>query len=626
MRIMHQVAEGLACAHQKGVIHRDVKPANIMLLAEGAVKIMDFGIARLTAAEKILTQRGDLLGTIRYMSPEQFRDQTEVDARSDIFSYSVMYYELIGGRHPFEGTDAADVMLKIAHREPLPLRDLAPECPEALEKLIGRAMHKERELRHQSLADLQLDAAAILQGLQRERAAGLVREAEQAFRARRLEPARAKLREALRLDPAHAEGRRLWESIEREARRESVRPVVEGLRLGAEKEASQNRLAQAIELLESAVRMDQDNAAVQARLRELRCQYEKRLRTGRLTPVPPDKAPEPQVESVRRVVEHPQAPPAASRPPQASTTSERPEPLDPVTARLREAQALFGKGKFRQAEQALRALAAVKPWDTTIRSLLRASELERVLQDEQGARVRENEARKRVLTVADYRVLQRIGGGFGSSVFRAVHTRQNHPVAIRVLLGDTVGDPNAASRFQRHAEKARGLDHPSVARVLEVGLADGCYYLVTELVEGPTLDGYLQGHKLNGIQIALWCTQIAETLDQAHRRGIAHGNLKPRNVVVAQQDRVKVLDFGLEAGADPRGDFLALGLILYEMAVGPRLSPRQSRSNLRLLVPPALAEIVGRCLTPVPERQYTSAAELVADLREARGPRRSIER
>jgi serine/threonine protein kinase len=211
-------------------------------------------------------------------------------------------------------------------------------------------------------------------------------------------------------------------------------------------------------------------------------------------------------------------------------------------------------------------------------------------------------------------------------VFRAVHTRRQHLVAIRVLLGETVSDPNTAARLQRQAEKARELDHPSVARVLEAGLADGCCYLVTELVEGLTLDRYLQDHKLEWEQIAAWCTQIAEVLEQAHARGIAHGNLKPRNIVVAQENRLKVLDFGLaEPGMDPRGDLLALGLILYELAAGPRLSPQQSRPSLRLILPPALAAIARRCLSLGAERQYGSAAELVADLKKAQRPRRAAE-
>ncbi len=107
VRIMNQVAEGLQSAHQNGIVHRDVKPANIMVSDDGSVKVMDFGIARLirdTAAR--LTESGFLVGSVFYMAPEQLAGK-EIDARCDIWAYGAVYYELLAGRHPFDAPDAA---------------------------------------------------------------------------------------------------------------------------------------------------------------------------------------------------------------------------------------------------------------------------------------------------------------------------------------------------------------------------------------------------------------------------------------------------------------------------------------------------------------------------------------
>ena len=142
VRIMTQVGEGISCAHENGVIHRDIKPANIKILTNGSVKIMDFGIARLTRDDSTrLTNKGDLLGTIRYMCCDQFKG-LEADALSDIFAYGVVFYELVAGLHPFEGADASAFMYKITTQDAVPLSQLVPECPRALESHRLKATEK----------------------------------------------------------------------------------------------------------------------------------------------------------------------------------------------------------------------------------------------------------------------------------------------------------------------------------------------------------------------------------------------------------------------------------------------------------------------------------------------------
>jgi TolB-like protein/Tfp pilus assembly protein PilF len=168
-----QAAIALAAAHEAGILHRDIKPENIMLRTDGLVKVLDFGLAKLTEArraewqashlEDASTASGVVLGTVRYMSPEQARGQ-EVDARTDIFSLGVVLYELAAGRAPFTGATASDVIAAILTSEPAPLSD----APGELERIVGKCLEKERERRYQAAQELLAD----LKQLQRAREAG----------------------------------------------------------------------------------------------------------------------------------------------------------------------------------------------------------------------------------------------------------------------------------------------------------------------------------------------------------------------------------------------------------------------------------------------------------------------
>jgi hypothetical protein len=149
--IVLQLLDALAGAHALGVTHRDIKPANLLLGADGRIKVMDFGISRISTSH--LTQVGAVMGTPRYMSPEQIRGDA-VDARSDIFSTGAVLHELLSGRTPFTGANFEEVLVKLLHDEP----SLAPELPPALRAVIGRAIAKSPEQRFQSASEM---AAAL---------------------------------------------------------------------------------------------------------------------------------------------------------------------------------------------------------------------------------------------------------------------------------------------------------------------------------------------------------------------------------------------------------------------------------------------------------------------------------
>jgi serine/threonine protein kinase/predicted Zn-dependent protease len=150
-----QACEGLTAAHKKEVVHRDIKSDNIMVTKEGQVKIMDFGLAKLKGATKI-TETGSTLGTAAYMSPEQAQGE-EVDQRSDIFSFGVVLYELLSGRLPFGGEHQAAIVYSIINEEPQPVARFNNKVSQELERIVSKALEKEKEERYQHIDDLLAD-------------------------------------------------------------------------------------------------------------------------------------------------------------------------------------------------------------------------------------------------------------------------------------------------------------------------------------------------------------------------------------------------------------------------------------------------------------------------------------
>lgn len=156
------MCEGVEYAHDHGVIHRDLKPANIFITNSGAVKILDFGLARLITSE--LTNSNMMMGTLNYMAPEQVRGE-RADHRSDIFSTGVVLYEVFGGRRAFEGDSFAATLYKILEELPTPLRELDATLPPEIDAVIERALVKTREERYPHMSDMRRDLQAYRQQL-----------------------------------------------------------------------------------------------------------------------------------------------------------------------------------------------------------------------------------------------------------------------------------------------------------------------------------------------------------------------------------------------------------------------------------------------------------------------------
>jgi len=158
--IAMQICEGMGKAHQAGIVHRDLKPDNILVDQDGRVKILDFGLAKLKAAATQLTKADTTMGTVYYMSPEQARGE-ETDQRSDLFSVGVILYEMIARQLPFKGEYEAAILYSLTNEEPEPLARYKTGVPEALQRIVDKALKKDPSLRYQSAAEILADLKAL---------------------------------------------------------------------------------------------------------------------------------------------------------------------------------------------------------------------------------------------------------------------------------------------------------------------------------------------------------------------------------------------------------------------------------------------------------------------------------
>jgi serine/threonine-protein kinase len=270
-------------------------------------------------------------------------------------------------------------------------------------------------------------------------------------------------------------------------------------------------------------------------------------------------------------------------------------------------------------------------------------------------------------TFSHYRIIEQLGQGGQAIAYKAVDTRLDRSVVIKILLPELASSENARRRFEREAKLASALDHPNICAIYDIDESDGLFYIVMPYAEGRTLKHVISGRPMEILSALSIGVQIADAITTAHARGIVHRDIKPNNIVVNDQGKVKVLDFGLakmlatdqEAGADPdksmteiglpygtagygspeqaagervdhRTDIFSLGVLIYEMVTGHQ--PFKGRNRIEILnsvindepepvaeeipgVPPRLQIILDRALAKKPRERFGTMAEMRDELK-----------
>src|ERR1700735_220703 len=219
LNIITQVCEGLGYAHQRQIIHRDVKPGNVVVLNDGGVKIVDFGIAQL--GNERFTQTGQVLGSLYYMSPEQIQG-LDIDARSDIYSTGVLLFELLAGELPFQGRDATSTLAKILQELPPSLATFLNPCPPELDRVVQRALSKDRNLRYTSMEDFAYDLQSLQQNLIRDLIASYLVSAESSLAKNDWDKAREPLRQGLKFDKQHRRGNEVLREVKTQIQKQQI--------------------------------------------------------------------------------------------------------------------------------------------------------------------------------------------------------------------------------------------------------------------------------------------------------------------------------------------------------------------------------------------------------------------
>jgi eukaryotic-like serine/threonine-protein kinase len=259
LNIIIQVCEGLGYAHQRQIIHRDVKPGNVVVLKDGGVKIVDFGIAQL--GNERFTRTGQVVGSLYYMSPEQIQG-ADIDARSDIYSTGVVLFEFLSEMLPFQGKDPTSTLAKILHDRPSSLTSVLRQCPPELDQVVQRALSKDRKDRYGSMEDFAFDLQSVQDNLSRDLIASCLRSAEVSIQGKEWDKAREYLRQVLKFDKQHRRANELLREVQRQIQEQQIGEQVRQLRSRAEDALGARQWDEAITLLDQAVSLDGTNSGL----------------------------------------------------------------------------------------------------------------------------------------------------------------------------------------------------------------------------------------------------------------------------------------------------------------------------------------------------------------------------
>jgi serine/threonine protein kinase len=267
LTILVQICRALGYAHQHGIVHRDVKPANILVKPDGTIKVVDFGIVHL--ADTGMTSSGMILGTVSYMAPEQLRGEA-VDARSDIFAVGAVMYELLSYRKAFDGANITAIMFKIASGEPTPLPQVVPGIPHALDEAVRRCLRKDREDRFQSLEDLVFELEPLARAAQREVVDSLVEQGRGLLKQQDFVGAEEVLRSALELDSSDERAKGLMLKVQAELKHLRGTPRIKECLKEGRSWLEQGKYLEASQAFEEILRLNSHHGQAHELLRQAR--------------------------------------------------------------------------------------------------------------------------------------------------------------------------------------------------------------------------------------------------------------------------------------------------------------------------------------------------------------------
>ena len=256
LEIIVQASRGINYAHEHGVIHRDIKPGNIMVLEDGLVKLVDFGIARV--GESTMTRTGMVMGSPMYMSPEQVKGRT-VDNRSDIFSLGIVLYELLTGQTPFPGNETPTILYKIVNEDPEPIHLKFPDCPPELQQIISKSLSKELKDRFQSAEELAFELEHLLTSLQGDMVITYLQEGQKHLADSNFNLARGSLQKVLEIDSRHSMAKELLAKVDEQIQNKQRSKRIRVLLSQAGEALDNEEFADAVSLAEEILELDKQH-------------------------------------------------------------------------------------------------------------------------------------------------------------------------------------------------------------------------------------------------------------------------------------------------------------------------------------------------------------------------------
>jgi serine/threonine protein kinase len=279
LKIIEQVCDALGYAHQNDIIHRDVKPANVIVQPDGVAKLLDFGIARQeTYGKEIgITRTGNLIGTIPYMAPERLQGRP-FDGRSDIFATGVMLYQLVTGHLPFAGEDY-ELVSKLLNENHPPLSNYLHEYPPALDAILEQSLAKDPQARYPTANEMAAEVHSVAEALKKTQVIEIFQQAERLVEGQEYTQAREILLQLVKLDNQHLGARQLMVVVQQNLSLRQRAEQVQQFRSQAEEAIHDKQYDQAIAYLEQAVKVDPSNSELADRLEAVR---QKKRRSERI--------------------------------------------------------------------------------------------------------------------------------------------------------------------------------------------------------------------------------------------------------------------------------------------------------------------------------------------------------